>query len=122
MEGYTIPEAAEVAGVGRRELREAVERGLVPAARVQGRWRLRVAGVEELRGALPPRRSSPALSAGRSADAPGEELRRLRRDLDSLQRRVAALENEREPPREEQASMRTALAPLFGERAHDPPG
>jgi len=121
VDGYTIPEAAELAGVDRRELREAVERGLVPARRLGGRWHLRVAGADDLRVALasrgdPVKRLAAAPPAGDRPALPEDELRALSYELEELRARMTRLEARVESPDrppDGDGAMRSALTPLF---------
>lgn len=124
MEGYTIPEAADLAGVGRRELREAVEQGLVPATRREGRWQISMTNIEELRLALATR-EDPAtrLAAEPVVDGTNgseRELQRLRGELEALARRVAALEAQRAPDAGGRSEMRPALTPFFKQPEAEP--
>ena len=105
MDAYTIPDAAELAGIGMRELREAVESGLVPATRRDGRWLLRMKEIEDLRLRLAP--PAPALR-----EAP-EQLTPLERRLETLEARVATLEARGPGEGGEERPMRSALTPLF---------
>lgn len=105
MEGHTIPEVADRNGVGRRELREAVEQGLIPAIYRDGRWLLRSTDLTALR--LTETDPEPAQ----------DELNALRRRVERLEQRVAELEGDPPPP-DDDPSMRSALTPLFrGPRA-----
>jgi hypothetical protein len=107
VDAYTIPDAAELAGVGMRELREAVESGLVPATRRGGRWFLRMKEIEDLRLRLAP--PAPALR-----EAPGaEELTSLEQRLEKLEARVASLEARGPGEEGDERPMRSALTPLF---------
>ena len=107
MDAYTIPDAASLAGVGRRELREAVESGVVPATRRDGRWFLRMKEIEDLRLRLAP--PAPALR-----EAPGaEELTPLERRLEQLEERIASLEARATKEPGEEQPMRSTLTPLF---------
>ena len=107
VDAYSIPEAASLAGVGPRELREAVESGLVPATRRDGRWFVGMKEIEDLRLRLVP----PA-SALREAPRP-EELTSLERRLEELERRIASLEARSTSDDGEERPMRSALTPLF---------
>ena len=107
VDAYSIPEAASLAGVGPRELREAVESGQVPATRRNGRWFVGIKEIEDLRLRLVP--SSRAL---REAPQP-EELTPLERRLEGLERRIASLEAHRTSQDGEERAMRSALTPLF---------
>ena len=107
VDAYSIPEAASLAGVGPRELREAVESGQVPATRRDGRWFVGLNEIEDLRLRLvPPSR------ALREAPQP-EELTSLKRRLGELERRIASLEAHRTSEDAEGRPMRSALTPLF---------
>jgi hypothetical protein len=109
VDAYSIPEAASLAGVGSRELREAVESGLVPATRRDGRWWLRMREIEDLRLRLAPPAPTPALR-----EAPGPvELTPLERRLQDLEARVASLEARDRDEHGDERPMRSALTPLF---------
>ena len=107
MDAYSIPEAASLAGVGPRELREAVESGLVPATRRDGRWWLQIEGVEDLRHRLAP--PAPALREVTEA----EQLSPLERRVEELEARVARLEAHGPGQSGDGRPMRSALTPLF---------
>jgi hypothetical protein len=100
VDGHTIPEVADRNGVGRRELREAVEQGLIPATYRDGRWLLRSADLTALR------------VAETDPEPAGDELDALHRRVERLEQRVAELEGE-PPPTDDDPSMRSALTPLF---------
>jgi hypothetical protein len=107
VDAYSIPEAASLAGVGPRELREAVESGQVPATRRDGRWFVGIKEIEDLRLRLvPPSREL------RDASRP-EELTSLERRLEELERRITSLEAHRTSEEGDERAMRSALTPLF---------
>jgi excisionase family DNA binding protein len=121
VDGLTIPEVADALGTTPRQVRLWIEEGGLPAAEVAGRWRVPELEVERFARRAPEDRGT----AGPSAD---EEIG-LRRELSSLQRRLAALEEvgeeladlrERVEVLEDRvgqgsgpARMRPALTPLF---------
>ena len=107
MDAYSIPEAASLAGVGPRELREAVESGQVPATRRDGRWFVGMKEIEDLK-----RRLAPPAPVLREVSQP-EKLTSLERRLEELERRVASLEAGRASDPGEERPMRSALTPLF---------
>ena len=108
MDGYTIPQVADLVGVSRQEVREAVESGLLPAVRRDGRWFLQPVDVEGLRRRLEP----PAPL--RAVDDSDED------DLAILEEKITALEERWLPSRQASrhrsgAAGRCArrLTPLF---------
>jgi len=108
VDGYTIPQVADLVGVSRQEVREAVESGLLPAVRRDGRWWLQPVDVEGLR-----RRLDPVPPPLHSVDEPDDDLTILEEKIAALEDRVAALEAGEPPPAADGRSMRSALTPLF---------
>lgn len=111
MDGYSIPQVADLVGVSRQEVREAVESGLIPAVRRDGRWWLQRADAERLRRRLAP--VPPLRSVDESDDDDDDGLALLEEKVAALEERVAALEACEPPPAGDDQPMRSALTPLF---------
>ena len=108
VDGYTIPQVADLVGVSRQDVREAVESGLLPAVRRDGRWWLQPVDVETLRRRLEP---PPPLHSVEESD--DDDLAVLEEKITALEERVAALEAGEPPPPDDDRPMRSALTPLF---------
>ena len=108
MDGYTIPQVADLVGVSRQEVREAVESGMLPAVRRDGRWFLQPVDVEGLR-----RRLEPPAPLRAVDDSDEDDLAVLEEKITALEERMAALEAGEPPPAGGGRPMRSALTPLF---------
>ncbi len=104
MESYTIPEAADRTRLTPRAIREAIEEGRVSASQDDGRWRIDPPTLEWLEREGLPRREGVELDPVALDD--------LRSRVSALEHRLDELDAGRLRPR---ASMRSALAPLFGD-------
>jgi excisionase family DNA binding protein len=102
VEGYTIPEVAERLGVPARQIREWIEKGRLDAVRVRGRWRVPEDGLQ-----------SPSDEPSGQEERSELEVAELRTRLAQLESRLEQLEHEDAVAG--RASMRPALAPLFGD-------
>ena len=104
VDAYTIPEAADRAGVAPRAIREAIENGRVRAFRDAGRWRIPAAELERVE----------------LLDSDPEGLEELQERLGEIERRLEALETGAGDGARARASMRPALAHLFSDADPEP--
>ena len=104
VDAFTIPEAADRAGVSPRTIREAIEHGRVRAFRDAGRWQIPAAEIERVELL--------------ESHAPG--LDEIHDRLAEIERRLEALEAGAVEGAGARASMRPALAHLFADGSPPP--